>query len=67
MTTTANTEIRDLTADEIDLASGALQLGLNLGLVRLHLSLTDSAVKGAIKVGDGEWQSGTIWFDDLPA
>jgi hypothetical protein len=67
MTTTANTEIRDLTADEIDLASGALQFGINLGLVRLHLSLTDAGVKGAVKVGDGEWHSGTIWFDDLPA
>jgi hypothetical protein len=56
-----NEPMRTLTADEIDAAAGALRL--NLVVVQFDVSLTKDGISGAVKVGDGPWHGGTIWFN----
>ena len=65
MTTLAN-GLQELTADEIDSVAGALGIMINLGLVTLAGSITKDGVSGHVKVGDGKWQGGSIFFPDPP-
>ena len=65
MTTLAN-GLQELTADEIDSVAGALGITINLGFVKLAGSITEHGVSGHVKVGDGKWQGGSIFFEDLP-
>ena len=58
--------VRELTADELAAATGGLVIDLNFGLFRAYATLTDHGVSGGVKVGDGKWHSGAIFFDDLP-
>jgi hypothetical protein len=64
--TTLATGLQELTADEIDSVAGALQLRFETGGLKFHLSMTDHGITGSVKVGDGKWHGGTIWYDDLP-
>jgi hypothetical protein len=60
------TGLQELTADEVDSVAGAFGIVLNLGFVKLAGSITPDGVSGHIKVGDGEWHGGSIFYDDLP-
>jgi hypothetical protein len=59
-------QISELSAEELDAVAGGLQFDLNLGFAKVYLSVTDHGVTGGVKVLDGKWKSGTIWFEDLP-
>src|SRR5262245_8327546 len=59
---TAQQDVRELTANEIDSVDGAAQFDLNLGLIRFHLSVTSDGITGSYKVAGGSWHGGTIWF-----
>jgi hypothetical protein len=59
-------QIGELSAQELDAVAGGLQLDLNLGIAKVYLSITDHAIGGGVKVLDGKWKSGAIWFEDLP-
>jgi hypothetical protein len=65
MTTLPN-GLQELTADEIDTVAGALGIMINLGFVKLAGSITKDGVSGHVKVGDGKWQGGSIFFPDPP-
>lgn len=58
--------IGELSAEELDAVAGGAKLDLNLGFAKLYVSITDHGVTGGVKVLDGKWKSGTIWFEDLP-
>jgi hypothetical protein len=61
-----STEMRELTADEIDEVNGGLVISVNLGFVKAYVTVTPHGVSGGVKVGDGKWQGGSIFYDDLP-
>ena len=57
---------RELTADELASVTGGLVIDLNFGFFRAYATVTDAGVSGGVKVGDGKWHSGAIFYDDLP-
>ena len=60
--TTQTSGLTELTDDELDSVAGAFHISLNLGFAKANLSITDAGATGAVKVGDGPWHGGTIWF-----
>jgi hypothetical protein len=59
-------EVRALTADELDAVTGGLVIDLNLGFIHAYATVTQDGVSGGVKVGDGKWHGGSIFYDDLP-
>jgi hypothetical protein len=66
MNTLANTEMRELSSEEIDAAAGAAAFSLDLGFIKLSMSQTDHGVSVGWKSPGGKWQGTTIFYDDLP-
>jgi hypothetical protein len=66
MNTDANTELRELNADEIDAAAGAAAFVLNLGSFTLAMSQNDNGVSVHWKTDGGKWQGKSIVYEDLP-
>jgi hypothetical protein len=65
MTTTQTMDIRELNAAELDAVAGALQIGLDLGLGQVHLSITRDGIAGSARAFGGGWYGGSIFFEDL--
>lgn len=61
-----STEMRELTADEIDEVNGGLVLSVNLGFVKAYVTVTPDGVSGGYQVSGGKWHGGAIFYDDLP-
>jgi hypothetical protein len=57
-----STQVRELTADEIDSVNGGFAIVIDLGFVQAWASVNDGGIGGGIKVGDGEMHGGTIWL-----
>jgi hypothetical protein len=66
MNTVANTELRELNADEIDAAAGAAAFFLDLGFIKLSMSQTKDGTSVGWQSPGGKWQNTTVWNDDLP-
>jgi hypothetical protein len=66
MNTVANTELRELNANEIDAVAGAAGFTLKLGSFTLAMSQTDHGVSVHWKEEGGKWQGTTVNYDDLP-
>jgi hypothetical protein len=66
MNTLANTEMRELSAEEIDAAAGAAAFFLDLGLIKLSMSQTDAGTSVNWQSPGGKWQGTTVWHDELP-
>jgi len=65
MNTTQTMDIRELSAAELDAIAGGLQIGLDLGLGQVHLSVTRDGITGSARALGGSWHGATIWFEDL--
>ena len=63
MNTVANTELRELNADEIDATAGAAAFVLKLGSFTLAMSQTDAGVSVHWKTEGGKWQGTTVEYD----
>ena len=63
MNAVANTELRELNADEIDAAAGAAAFKLDLGFIKLAMSQTDAGVSVNWQSPGGKWQGTTVWYD----
>jgi hypothetical protein len=55
-------DLRELTAAELEAVGGGMAGTLNFGLFEICASLTKDGFTGGIKIGDGPWHGGTIWF-----
>lgn len=62
MNTIANTELRELNAQEIDAAAGAAAFVLDLGSFKLAMSQTDYGVSVHWKTDGGKWQGTTVEY-----
>jgi len=62
MNTVANTELRELNADEIDAAAGAAAFNLDLGFIKLAMSKTDAGVSVHWQSPGGKWQGTTVEY-----
>ena len=55
-------DIRELTDEELNgIAGGSIHVGISLGWIGFRIDITDDAMSGSVKVGDGKWHQGTIW------
>jgi hypothetical protein len=59
-------KVQELTADELDAVTGGLVIDLNLGFIHAYATITPDGVSGGVKIGDGKWHGGSIFYDDLP-
>ena len=66
MNTVANTELRELNANEIDAVAGAAAFVLNIAGFTLAMSQTKDGVSVNWKTEGGKWQGTSIFYDDLP-
>ena len=61
--TATSSSLRTLTTEELDAASGgSMHMNLNLGLLKVAVSITSAGASGAISFLGGDWHGGTVWF-----